>query len=111
MQRNSELKAKRASKVLEANKKRKINPLFEDDLFGFTESDSESHHDRTLKRSSCKTQSSSKQNSAVSASSPFKRGSPFKSSSPLKSNLKTPNSPSGIKKTVKFEGTDGTKTG
>ena len=120
MTRNSEIKIKRANKLLETNKKRKLNPLLEDDLFGFTESDSESRgsQDRTFKRSPCKNKSPLKQNSKdstmkgdspVKVNSPFKnRSSPFKNNSPLKSNLKTPNSPSRIKKTVKFEdkGTD-----
>lgn len=118
----SELKIKRGNKPLDGNKKRKLNPLLEDELFGFTESDSESHcssgKDRTLKRpkSPCKSKSPTKQNSSDSSikkgspfkvNSPFKNiSSPFKNKSPLKSNLKSPlkNSPSkGVEKTVKFD--------
>jgi hypothetical protein len=117
-----ELKIKRGNKPLDGNKKRKLNPLLEDELFGFTESDSESHcssgKDRTLKRpkSPCKSKSPTKQNSSDSSikkgspfkvNSPFKNiSSPFKNKSPLKSNLKSPlkNSPSkGVEKTVKFD--------
>ncbi len=119
--RKSEVKTKRANKLMDGNKKRKLNPLLEDDLFGFTEIDSDSQctssKDRTLKTTKLpsKSQSPAKQNSADSTikrgspfkvNSPFKnRSSPFKNNSPLKSNLKSPqkNSPSkGIKKTVKF---------
>ena len=123
MARDSELKVKRASKLLEANKKRKLNPLLEDDLFGFTESDSDSQgsQDSTSKKSSFKSRSPSKEDSNDSTTtrgspfktnSPFKnRGSPFKNNSPLKSNLKSPQKHVGVKKTVKFEGTDGEECG
>ena len=111
----SELKIKRVNRTLENNKKRKLNPLLEDDLFGFDGSDSEtpcgSKKDGKIKRtkSPSKKNSPIKQNSPDSTlirGSPFKgnsnKTSPFKINSPLKSNLK--NSPAkGVKKSVKFE--------
>ena len=119
----SEVKIKRTNKsAVDTNKRRKLNPLLEDELFGFTESDPESactsSKDSASKRtvSPSKRKSPPKKNSQeciTKRGSPFKvnsplrnKGLPLKSNSPLKSNLKSPekNSPKKpVKKTVKFE--------
>ena len=113
----SQVKVKRADKSVDTNKKRKLNPLLEDDLFGFTGSDPESSKDLASQR----TKSPSKRKSPTKSGSqecitkrgsPFKvnsslknRSSPLKSNSLLKSNLKSPrkNSPKKQVKTVQFE--------
>lgn len=108
---NNVEKDKRRNGPPETSKKRKLNPLLEDELFGFNESDSET--DLSIKRTKSppKTKFPPKQNSPTKADSTVKinlplgtiRGSPFKSRSPLKSTLKSKDSPLKMeRKLVKF---------
>ena len=121
--RKPEQKTKTIDEQTENHKKRKRNPLLEDELFGFLGSDSElactSSSDVPVKntKSPSKTKSPSRTRSPVkissqsSSNSPFKLRSPFKNCSPSKSSLKVTQggakSPlKGVKKTVKFDETD-----
>ncbi|XP_028404980.1 wings apart-like protein homolog [Dendronephthya gigantea] len=114
---NSEKKDKRQNASSDASKKRKLNPLLEDELFGFNGSDSEIGLSIKRSKSPSKTRLLPKQNSPTKAdltveiSSPFGTtpGSPFKSRSPLKSTVKSKDSPlkkEGKLVTFKHKNTD-----